>query len=51
MSVLEYLTERRGISEAQIRSITQLVTCPVYEVRLWKRRRLLVSDFEVVAAS
>jgi hypothetical protein len=50
MTVLEYLTERRGISEAQIRSITPLPTCPVYEVRLWKRRRLLVSDYEVFSA-
>lgn len=47
MTVLDFVIRRRGISEVDVRSITQLPTCMVYEVRLWNRRRLRIAAYEV----
>lgn len=47
MNLLDSVVKATGKSEADIKSVDIIYHMPAYTVRLWNRRRLIVSDYDL----
>jgi len=51
MNLIDKVVRATGHSEADIKSVDIIYHMPAYTVRLWNRRRLIVTDFALWKAS